>query len=114
MKTDKAVVYALDFGMFDEFFRIIKLGESNDLDRRNGQHTKTGNKFIKGKIPTVLLSIPVSQYNTKRYEDKNRAIWDNLDGFKRAFHCKDTFLVDTRIVSEVSLTIKKTYTASIA
>ena len=111
---EKSVVYALDFGMFDEFFRIVKVGKSNNLDRRNDEHVKTGNKFIKGKTPTVLLSVPVSKYNAERYEDKNRDLWDNMEGFTRAFHCKDTFLVDTRIVSEVSLTIKKTYTASIA
>ena len=110
---EKSVVYALDFGMYDEFLRIIKVGKSNDLDRRNGEHTKGGNKFIKGKTPTVLLSVPVSKYNAERYEDKNRDIWDSLEGFTRAFHCKDTFLVDTRIVQEVSLTIKKTYTAVI-
>lgn len=114
MKNEKHNVYVLDFGMYDEVFQIVKLGKSNDLDRRNGEHTKNGNKFIKGKTPTVLLAIPVSKYNAERYEDKNRDIWDGLEGFKRAYHCKDTFLVDTRIVTEVSLTIKKTYTASIA
>ena len=111
---EKSAVYALNFGMYDGVFAIVKLGKSNDVDRRNTEHTKHGNKFIKGKTPTVLLSIPVSKYTAERYEDKNREIWDNLDGFTRAFHCKDTFLVDTRIVSEVSLTIKKTYTANIA
>ena len=111
---EKSAVYALDFGMYDDVYAIVKLGKSNDVDRRNAEHTKHGNKFIKGKTPTVLLSVPVSKYNAERYEDKNREIWDNLDGFIRAFHCKDTFLVDTRIVSEVSLTIKKTYTAKIA
>lgn len=111
---EKSVVYALDFGMYNDVLRIIKVGKSNDLGRRNGEHTKCGNKFIKGKTPTVLLSVPVSKYNAERYEDKNRDIWDNLEGFTRAFHCKDTFLVDTRIVQEVSLTIKKTYTATIS
>lgn len=111
---EKSVVYALDFGMYNDFLRIIKVGKSNDLDRRNGEHVKGGNKFIKGKTPTVLLSVPVSKYNAERYEDKNRDIWDNLEGFTRAYHCKDTFLVDTRIVREVSLTVKKTYTTTIS
>ena len=114
MKNDKHVVDALNFGMYDEIFQIVKLGKSNDINRRNGEHTKNGNKFIKGKTPTILLSIPVSKYNAERYEDKNRELWDSMEGFHRAHHCKDTFLVDTRIVSEISLTIKKTYTASIA
>ena len=112
-KSVKPVVYALDFGMYDEFFRIVKIGKTNNLDDRNEQHTKSGNQFIRGKVPTVLLAVPLSKYNTERYEDRNRSKWDETEGFIRAYRCKDTFLVDTRIVSEVSITIKKTYTASL-
>lgn len=105
-------VYAVSFGMYDEFHAIVKLGETGNLDRRNEQHiSKTGNAFTRGREAKTLLWCPVSQYNTKRYEDKNRAIWDNLPGFQRAFHCRDTFLVDVREVQEISLTIRKTYTA---
>lgn len=104
-------VYAISFGMYDEFHAIVKLGETGNLEHRNEQHTTRGNAFIKGREPKTLLWCPVSQYNTKRYEDKNRAIWDGLPGFQRAFRCKDTFLVDVREVQEISLTIRKTYTA---
>jgi hypothetical protein len=113
MNNSKGYVYIMDFGMFDEHHRLIKTGKSIDPKVRCGQHSKNGNKFLQGREGQVLLAVPVSYYNQERYEDKNRAIMDNTDGFTRAFHCKDTFLVDTRIVTEVSITIKKTYTASI-
>ena len=112
-KVVKPVVYALDFGMYDEYFRIVKIGKTKNLDERNKQHTDNGNQFIRGKVPTVLLAVPLSKYNIERYEDKNRDVWDMTDGFFRAYRCKDTYLVDTRIVSEVSITIKKTYTANL-
>ena len=114
-KTIKAEpgVYALGFGMFDEFRMIVKLGETGDLMSRCSQHTQKGNSFVRGRTPTVLLWCPVSKYNTKRYEDKNRELWDSLPGFERAFHCRDTYLVDVREVAEVSLTIRKTYTAKL-
>ena len=111
--TKQYGIYVIDYGMYDEFFRLYKLGETGNLKERLKQHEEKGNQFIRGKEGKVVLWRPVSQYNTKRYEDKNRSIWDNLEGFKRCYRCKDTFLVDTRIVSEVTLTIKKTYTVAL-
>ena len=106
-------IYVIDYGMYDDFYRLYKLGETGNLEQRLHQHEEKGNKFIKGKTGNVVLWRPVSQYNTKRYEDKNRAIWDNTPGFERCYRCKDTFLVDTRIVTNIEITIKKTYTVAL-
>lgn len=106
-------VYAMDFGFYDDFIKIIKVGKSIHTSTRASQHKSGGNKYIKGREPKILMNCGVSVYSQSRYEDKNRDIWDNLPGFTRCPGCKDTFFVDTRIVSEISLTIRKTYTVAL-
>lgn len=111
---NKGYVYAMDFGMLDEFHKLLKLGTSLDPEVRCEQHTKNGNKFLRGREGKVLIKVPVSVYNQTRYEDKNRDIFDQTEGMERAHHCRDTYIVDTRIIQEISLTIKKTYTVAVA
>ena len=107
-------IYAMDFGHYDDDTLIIKLGQSVDTAKRASQHKSKGNKYIVGREPKILMNCGVSVYSQSRYEDKNREIWDNTPGFTRCPGCKDTFFVDTRIVSEISLIIRKTYTVAIA
>lgn len=106
-------IYAMNFGHYDENIIILKLGQSIDTAKRASQHKANGNKYIHGREPEILMNCGVSVYSQNRYEDKNRELWDNTPGFERCPGCKDTFFVDTRIVSEISLTIRKTYTVAI-
>lgn len=110
-RPKKGYVYLMSFGRYDRHRVLVKCGQSIRPQARVGQHEKMGNKFLQGREGKILLAVPVSYYNQSRYEDKTRDTLDSMAGVERAFHCKDTFLVDTRIVREVSITIKKTYTA---
>ena len=102
-------IYVMDFGFYDETHKIIKLGQSLNTKARASQHKSKGNKYIQGREPQILMNCGVSRYSQDRYEDKNRELWDKTPGFERCPKCKDTFFVDTTVVSEVFLTIRKTY-----
>ena len=90
---------------------ILKIGTTNDLDRRRKEHTRTYKKSTNYQMPAEAefeydWHTPLSKYNTLRYEDHNRAIWQDMGigEFVRndRFCCKEK-------PAMVEITIRKTY-----
>ena len=90
---------------------ILKIGTTNDLDRRQKEHTRNYKRSPNFTMPEdgkfeYDWSRPLSKYNTLRYEDRNREKWqkEEVGNFVRndRFHCpkKPDF---------VQVTIRKTY-----
>lgn len=69
---------------------ILKIGTTNDLERRRKEHTRNYRKTPHYPLAphdefVYDWSIPLSKYNTLRYEDKNRELWklENFGEFVR-------------------------------
>lgn len=91
---------------------ILKVGTTNDLKRRKREHERTYKKAPENRMPPdgefiYDWCLPLSKYNTLRYEDKTRSAWqaDNVGEYVRndRFSCKHK-------PKEVKVTIRKTYT----
>ena len=59
---------------------ILKIGTTNDLDRRQKEHTRNYKKSPNYTMPAdgafeYDWYLPLSKYNTLRYEDRNRQLW---------------------------------------
>ena len=90
---------------------ILKIGTTNDLERRAKEHTRNYRKAKKHTLPqeenfVYDWHLSLSKYNTIRYEDKNRSTWAELG--------IGTFIRNDRFVCEekpktVQVTIRKTY-----
>lgn len=90
---------------------ILKIGTTNDLDRRQKEHTRN---YRRAKTNTMLPNtqfeydwwIGLSKYNTLRFEDSNRAKWQekNIGIFVR----NDRFVCAVK-PSEVEVKIRKVY-----
>lgn len=90
---------------------ILKIGTTNNLDRRKQEHTRNYRKSEQYRMPkncTFLYDwfLPLSKYNTLRYEDKNRENWknENIGKFVR----NDRFCCETK-PDFVQIKIKKIY-----
>ena len=95
---------------------ILKVGTTNDLKRRRTEHTRNYKKSPNYTMPAdgtfeYDFYIPLSKYNTLRYEDKNRALWQeqNIGEFVR----NDRFFCETK-PNFVEIRIKKTYIVQLA
>lgn len=98
--------YVDDKGRF-----ILKIGTTNDLDRRATEHTRNYKKAREYKMPPESefkydWYLRLSKYNTLRYEDLNRALWQSL-GIGR-FIRNDRFYCVNKPES-VIVKIRKTY-----
>lgn len=76
---------------------ILKVGTTNNLDRRRKEHNRNYKKSPSYTMPSggefvYDFSLPLSKYNTLRYEDKTRQRWQNegVGEFIRndRFYCK--------------------------
>ena len=90
---------------------ILKIGTTNDLERRRQEHNRNyrnakEHQMNAGEEFTYLWKLPLSKYNTLRYEDHNRAKWqeNQVGDFVR----NDRFVLN-EIPSQVEITIRKTY-----
>ena len=90
---------------------ILKIGTTNDLDRRRSEHTRNYKKSPNYTMPAggafeYDFNVPLSKYNTLRYEDRNRQAWidENIGEFVR----NDRFFCENK-PEIVKITIKKTY-----
>ena len=90
---------------------ILKIGTTNDLNRRRAEHTRNYKRSPNFTMPAdgafeYDFNIPLSKYNTLRYEDRNRQAWidENIGEFVR----NDRFFCENKPES-VKITIKKTY-----
>lgn len=90
---------------------IVKVGTTNDLDRRKAEHTRNYRRAKQYTMPkddkfVYDWYLPLSKYNTLRYEDKTRQSWINKNIGK--FVRNDRFLCTNR-PNFVEVTIRKTY-----
>ena len=95
---------------------ILKIGTTNDLERRQKEHNRNYRKSPEYTLPadgefTYLWKLPLSKYNTLRYEDRNRAKWqkEQVGNFVR----NDRFVLN-EIPPQVEITIRKTYIIPLA
>lgn len=91
---------------------VLKIGTTNDLERRRSEHNRNYKRAITHTMPKdgkfeYLWSRPLSRYNTLRYEDKNRARWKELGIGK--FIRNDRFILQ-EIPANIDVVIRKTYT----
>ena len=94
---------------------ILKVGTTNDLPRRKAEHNRNYKRAKHCQMPKDQefiydWYIPLSKYNTLRYEDSNRAAWAaaGIGEFIRndRFNCG-------RKPPSVEVTIRKTYTITL-
>jgi hypothetical protein len=62
---------------------VLKIGTTNDLKRRQTEHTRNYRRAKTHTLPQDAEFVydwflPLSKYNTLRYEDKNRKAWQEL------------------------------------
>ena len=91
---------------------ILKVGTTNDLKRRQREHTRN---YRRGKTNTLAKdsdfiydwSLKLSKYNTLRYEDRTRKAWQEaqIGDYIR----NDRFNCGKRKPDSVSIQIRKTY-----
>lgn len=94
---------------------VLKVGTTNDLKRRQAEHTRNYQRAKTNTMPkdgkfVYDWYIPLSKYNTLRYEDKTRKAWQEQEIGK--FVRNDRFLCETR-PKQVKVTIRKTYTITL-
>lgn len=91
---------------------ILKIGTTNDLNRRQQEHTRNYKKpsssfqMPKNGKFEYDFSIPLSKYNTLRFEDRNREAWKNAGVGE--FVRNDRFYCAVK-PERVEITIRKTY-----
>ena len=94
---------------------VLKIGTTNDLQRRKTEHTRNYRRAKKHTLPPNCefvydWHIALSKYNTLRYEDRNRQTWQEM-GIGE-FVRNDRFVVSTEL-EEVEIKIRKTYKISL-
>lgn len=90
---------------------ILKIGTTNNLERRQQEHTRNYRKAREYTMPETGIFeydwfLPLSKYNTLRYEDANREMWQRL-GVGR-FIRNDRFFC-TKRPKLVAVKIRKVY-----
>lgn len=90
---------------------ILKIGTTNDLNRRQGEHTRNYRRAKTYTMPKeekfeYIWTHKLSKYNTLRYEDRNRKAWQDL-GIGE-FIRNDRFVI-TEQITEVEIKIRKIY-----
>lgn len=94
---------------------ILKIGTTNNLERRRKEHTRNYHKAPDYTLPEnenfeFDWALPLSKYNTLRYEDRNRQAWQEIDVGE--FVRNDRFCCPSK-PSEVNVKIRKTYVVEI-
>jgi len=90
---------------------ILKVGTTNNLDRRRKEHGRNYKKSPEFTMPSdgtfeYDWYTPLSKYNTLRYEDKTREAWQKENIGK--FVPNDRFVCQKK-PRVVKVTIRKTY-----
>ena len=94
---------------------ILKIGTTNDLKRRKTEHNYNYRRAKTNTMPRENefeydWTLPLSKYNTLRYEDKNRKRWQELA--VGVFIRNDRFVCAEKPL-EVEVSIRKTYKISL-
>ena len=91
---------------------ILKVGTTNDLERRKQEHTRNYHKTDNLKLPKKDAfkydrHLKLSKYNTLRYEDNTKNRWkdENIGEYVR----NDRFNCGKNKPAYVEITIRKTY-----
>ena len=91
--------------------RILKIGTTNDLKRRMREHNRAYKRATAHTMPNdssfeYFWTLPLSKYNTLRYEDRNKEKWiaENVGEYVR----NDRFVIAEEL-TEVEIKIRKTY-----
>lgn len=96
MKSPKEFLYVGHYTDENGNF-MLKIGTTNDLQRRKAEHTRNYRRAKLYKMPkdqefVYDKAIPLSKYNTLRFEDKTRRKWqeEQIGDFVRndRFCCK--------------------------
>lgn len=110
MTREKEYLYVGYYIDKDNIF-ILKVGTTNDLERRRKEHTRNYRKTPNHPMPkenefNYLWSLKLSKYNTLRYEDKTKDRWkeENIGEYIR----NDRFVCIEK-PSEVEIKIRKNY-----
>lgn len=95
---------------------IVKIGTTNNLERRQKEHTRNYRRSPDYTLPqdqefTYDWFLPLSKYNTLRFEDRNRENWKNAG--VGIFVRNDRFCCGKRRPKSVKVTIRKTYEISL-
>ena len=90
---------------------VLKIGTTNDLHRRMLEHNRNYKRAKDHTMPTdgsfqYLWHLPLSKYNTLRYEDSNRQRWQEMEIGE--FVRNDRFVLAER-PEFVEIVIRKTY-----
>lgn len=90
---------------------ILKIGTTCDLNRRQKEHTRNYRKSPNFTMPAdgcfeYDWYLPLSKYNTLRFEDRNRQMWQDM-GIGE-FVRNDRFYCATK-PDFVQITIRRTY-----
>ena len=110
--TEKEFLYVGHYTDSEGNF-ILKIGTTNDLKRRAQEHTRNYRRAKMYNLPkndkfVYDWYLPLSKYNTLRYEDRNRKAWQEMGigDFVR----NDRFNCGHRKPKQVQVIIRKTYT----
>lgn len=110
-KTQKEYLYVGHYTDVNGNY-ILKVGTTNILDRRRQEHNRNYKRAKEWTMPKdgtfeYDFSVPLSKYNTLRFEDLTRQRWieENIGEFIR----NDRFVCREK-PKRVTVTIRKTYT----
>lgn len=111
---DKEFLYVGHYYDIDNNY-ILKIGTTNDLKRRRTEHNYNYRRAKTNTMPKENefeydWTLPLSKYNTLRYEDKNRKRWQELA--VGVFIRNDRFVCAEKPL-EVEVSIRKTYKISL-
>lgn len=110
MNTNKEFLYVGHYIDVNGLY-ILKIGTTNNLDRRRAEHTRNYKRTPNHPMPQneqfqYDWFLPLSKYNTLRFEDRNREKWqnENVGDFIR----NDRFVCETK-PDFVEVEIRKKY-----
>jgi hypothetical protein len=94
---------------------ILKIGTTKDLKRRKSDHTRNYRKAKEYTLPNESefeydWSLPLSKYNTLRYEDSNRQM---LKALGIGEYIRNDRFKFAEKPAEIEITIRKTYKISL-
>lgn len=94
---------------------VLKIGTTNDLCRRQSEHTRNYRKAPKHRMADndqfrMIWYRPLSKYSTIRYEDRNKEHWRSI-GFGE-FVRNDRFVFDSP-PKQATIKIKKDWVVAI-
>ena len=95
---------------------VLKIGTTNDLERRRAEHIRNYHNASTHRMKfdgtfEYIWSLPLSKYNTLRYEDYNRQKW--IDENVGVFVANDRFVMLTP-PTEIKVKIRKEYTIKVS